>query len=186
MGTELLPYWSFCAGFSTVAQSVENLCGLRRRMGESGSGVGKSCAGCFGGALGSMVGILRMSGQDSRCTAVVVEKQMGGRIIFFAGDCDIGLKCGLHEASAFALDCQTILCPQENAKSVRRVLQIIIRVLTSADAREVNNTNPGLAPEVVAKRTRRHLDELEVRSELKMRTGPTSGYRGPITLNRIF
>lgn len=42
IGTEDAPYWSFCSGFSTVAQSVENLYGLRGLYGESGSGVGRS------------------------------------------------------------------------------------------------------------------------------------------------
>ena len=55
MGTELLPYWSFWPGFSTVAQSVENLGVLRlRTAGDSGSGVGKSCA--LGSNFGSIVG----------------------------------------------------------------------------------------------------------------------------------
>jgi cystathionine beta-lyase/cystathionine gamma-synthase len=54
MGTELLPYWSFIPGFSTVATRVENLGVLRRRTaGDSGPGVGKSCGIIFGSIVGA-------------------------------------------------------------------------------------------------------------------------------------
>lgn len=45
-------------GFSTVAHSVENLYGFRGLIGDSGSGVGKSCKGCFADDFGSIDGAI--------------------------------------------------------------------------------------------------------------------------------
>ena len=53
MGTELLPYWSFISGFSTVAHKVESRYCLRGLIGDSGSGVGRSCTANF--PVGAMV-----------------------------------------------------------------------------------------------------------------------------------
>ena len=44
IGTELLPYWSFMLGFSTVAHSVEKRYGFLWALGDSDSGVGRSQA----------------------------------------------------------------------------------------------------------------------------------------------